>query len=64
VRKPRCAIVVAILLAVFVAGCGGGNEVETVEFKKTDIAPFEQMKEQMTKNLKGGYKAPKETPTK
>ena len=58
-RKPRYAIVVAILSAVFVAGCGGGSEVESVDFKKTDIAPFDQMKEQMLKNVKSPNKTAK-----
>jgi hypothetical protein len=45
-------LIVAILSAVFAAGCGGGKEVEPVGFKKTDTSPFKGMQDQMTKDLK------------
>jgi hypothetical protein len=62
VRKPRCAIGVSILLAVFVAGCGGGSEVETVPFKQTDTSQFKGMIDQQAKGLKGGTKTPATSP--
>jgi hypothetical protein len=59
VRIPRCAIVVVILSAVFVVGCGG-DEAKPVDLKgTTNTSAFDGMKEQMTKDLKGGNKAPK-----
>jgi hypothetical protein len=60
VRIPRCAIVVAILSAVFIVGCGGEDEAKPVDLSgKVDASAFEGMKAQMTKDLKAGNKAPK-----
>jgi hypothetical protein len=59
VRIPRCAIVVAIVSAVFVVGCGG-DEAKPVDLKGTaDTSALDAMKDQMTKDLKSGNKAPK-----
>jgi hypothetical protein len=52
VRRPRCALIAAILSAICVTGCEGGKEVETVPFKTTDTSQFNAMKDQMTKDLK------------
>jgi hypothetical protein len=45
VRTTRCAIVAAILSAVFVAGCGGaGDESRPVDLtKQTDTSAFKGM---------------------
>jgi hypothetical protein len=60
VRIPRCAIVVAILASVIVAGCGGGDEPKPVDLKgTTDTGNFKDMIDQQTKNQKTGNKAPK-----
>jgi hypothetical protein len=59
VRISRCAIVV-ILSAVFIVGCGGGDEAKPVDLKGTaDTSAFKGMLEQQTKDLKGGPKMPK-----
>lgn len=58
-RIPRCAIVVAILSAVFIVGCGGEDEAKPVDLNgKTDTSAFKGMIEQQTKNQKAGNKAP------
>jgi hypothetical protein len=57
VRIPRCAIVVVIVSAVCITGCGGGNEVESVPFKQTDTTPFKGMLEQQAKGLAGAKNA-------
>ena len=63
-RIPRCAIVVVILSAVFVVGCGG-DEAKPVDLKATtDTSGFKGMMDQQTKDLKGGNKAPKAEPKK
>jgi len=60
VRIHRCAIVVAVLSCVFVAGCGGEEEARPVDLKaKTDTSSFKDMIDQQTKSQKGGNKAPK-----
>jgi hypothetical protein len=64
VRIPRCALVVAVLSAVFIVGCGGGDEARPVDLKGTaDTASFKGMLDQQTQNRKGGNKAPKAEPT-
>jgi len=60
VRKPRCAIVAAILSAVLVAGCGGAPESKPVQY--TDLAPLGGMKAQMTKQMSKNLKKPIEVP--
>jgi hypothetical protein len=51
VRTPRLAVVAGLAAFLLVAGCGGdGNE--SMEFKKTDTAQFDAMKDMMTKNVK------------
>jgi hypothetical protein len=58
VRIPRCAIVVAILSALFIVGCGGGDEAKPVDLKgKTDTSNFKGMLDQQQQNQKGGSKA-------
>jgi hypothetical protein len=58
VRNPRCAIV-AVLLTVLVAGCGGA---ETKPVQYNDLAPYGGMKEQMTKNMSKNLKKPISVP--
>jgi hypothetical protein len=59
VQTPRCAIVVVILSAVFIVGCGG-EEAKPVDLKgSADTSAFKGMMDQQTKDLKGGNKAPK-----
>jgi hypothetical protein len=64
VRIARCAIVGAILSAIIVVGCGGGDEAKPVDLTgKTDTSAFKGMLDQQTKNLKGGLKLPKSQTT-
>jgi hypothetical protein len=63
VRIPRCAIVVAIMSAVFVVGCGDGEENKPVDLKPADTSNFKDMMDQQTKGLKGGNKPPKSVAT-
>ena len=57
-RTLVCAPCVALFL---LAGCG--EEPKTVEFKPTDTKQFEQMKNDMMKNMMGkGKSAPKPAP--
>lgn len=63
-RIPRCAIVVAVLSAVFIVGCGE-EEARPVDLKGTvNSGALDAMKDQMTKDLKSGNKAPKAEPAK
>jgi hypothetical protein len=56
VRIPSCMIVVTILSAVFIAGCGSEPEVTTSENRPTDITPFKGMIEKQAGTLKGADK--------
>jgi hypothetical protein len=53
VQTTRCAIVAAILSAVFVAGCGGGDESHPVDLtKQTDTSGFKGMLGDQMKSAK------------
>jgi hypothetical protein len=62
VRIPRCAIVAAIVSAIFIVGCGGEDEAKPVDLTgKTDTSNFKGMIDQQAKTLKGA-KPPKAQP--
>jgi len=52
VGKLRGIGLVLLAFMVVLAGCDGGSQNETVEFKATDTSQFKDMQDSMTKNLK------------
>jgi hypothetical protein len=62
VRIPRCAIAGAIVSAIFIVGCGDGDEAKPVDLKgTTDTSNFKGMIDQQKNDLKGP-KPPKAQP--
>ena len=51
-RMMRRSITLVILGSLLAAGCSGGSENKSVEFKKTDATQFDQMKSMMMQNVK------------
>jgi hypothetical protein len=51
-KRPRRAIVAAILLAVVITGCGGDDARPVDLSKGTDTSQFKGMMDQMKANLK------------
>jgi hypothetical protein len=64
VRIPRCAIVGAILSAIFIMGCDSSSEPKPVDLKgKADTSNLKGMLDQQTSHLKTGTQPPKAAPT-
>ena len=51
-RTTRCTIAAAVLSAVFVAGCGGGEPAPVDLSKTTDTSQFKGMMDDMKDNIK------------